>query len=135
MIYLVHDKNYNQFIADLKQVEFEQKENSARWGKWQSNLSIVEVSDNMNEKVRLQLEKSKQINENMTKMLAEISMYVSNFRALDEVCKRPEVAVDYRDLDYENKLDFVDNVEPAMVHVTEVLARAKEAIEALDAEY
>ena len=135
MIYLVHDKNYNQFIADLKQVEFEQKENSARWGKWQSNLSVVEVSDNMNEKVRLQLEKSKQINENMTKMLAEISMYVSNFRALDEVCKRPEVAVDYRDLDYENKLDFVDNVEPAMVHVTEVLARAKEAIEALDAEY
>ena len=135
MIYLVHDKNYNQFIADLKQVEFEQKENSARWGKWQSNLSVVEVSDNMNEKVRLQLEKSKQINENMTKMLAEISMYVSNFRALDEVCKRPEVAVDYRDLDYENKLDFVENVEPAMVHVTEVLARAKEAIEALDAEY
>ena len=55
MIYLTHDKNYNQFIADLKQVEFEQKENSARWGKWQSNLSVVEVSDNMNEKVRLQL--------------------------------------------------------------------------------
>ena len=59
MIYLTHDKNYNQFIADLKQVEFEQNENSARWGKWQSNLSMVEVSDNMNEKVRLQLQKSK----------------------------------------------------------------------------
>ena len=71
----------------------------------------------------------------MTKMLSDISTYVSNFRALDEVCKKPEVAVDYRDLDYENKLDFVDNVEPAMVHVTEVLARAKEAIEALDGEY
>ena len=135
MIYLIHDKNYNQYIADLKQVEFEQKENSVRWANWQSNLSMVEVSDNLTEKVRLSIEKSKQTNENMTKMLAEISTYVSNFRALDEVCKKPEVAVDYRDLDYENKLDFVDNVEPALVHVTEVLTRAKEAIETLDREY
>ena len=135
MVYLTHDKNYNQFIADLKQVEFEQRENSARWTKWQSNLSMVEVSENLTEKVRLQLEKSKLINENMTKMLAEISTYVSNFKALDEVCKKPEVAVDYRDLDYENKLDFVDNVEPALVHVTEVLTRAKETIETLDGEY
>ena len=76
------------------------------------------MSDNLTDKVAAQLEKAKQTNVNMTKMLAEISVYVANFRALDEVCKKPEVAVDYRDLDYENKLDFVDNVEPALVHVT-----------------
>ena len=71
----------------------------------------------------------------MTKMLGEISVYVANFRALDEVCKKPEVAVDYRDLDYENKLDFVDNVEPALEHVTQILARAKETIDTLYGEY
>ena len=61
----------------------------------------------------------------MTKMLGDISSHVVNFKALDEVIQKPEVAIDYRDLDYENKLDFVDGVEPPLQHVTQVLARAK----------
>jgi hypothetical protein len=50
----------------------------------------------------------------MTKMLTDIRNHVSNFRALDQVITKPEVAVDYRDLDYESKLDFVDDVEPPL---------------------
>ena len=67
----------------------------------------------------------------MTKMLGDISSHVVNFKALDEVIQKPEVAIDYRDLDYENKLDFVDGVEPPLQHVTQVLARAKQTIETL----
>ena len=47
-------------------------------------------------------------------MLKDISSHVVNFRALGDVVKKPEVAVDYRDLDYGDKLDFVDGVEPPL---------------------
>ena len=50
----------------------------------------------------------------MTKMLSDISNHVRNFKELDQTVGKPEVAVDYRDLDYENKLDFVDGVEPPL---------------------
>lgn len=48
------------------------------------------------------------------KILTDISNHARNFRQLDKVVQKPEVAVDYRDLDYENKLDFVDGVEPPL---------------------
>ena len=64
-------------------------------------------------------------------MLADITNHVVNFRALDEVVKKPAVLIDYRDLDYENKLDFVANVEPPLENVTNVLGRGKELIEKL----
>ena len=71
----------------------------------------------------------------MTKMLGDISNHVANFKALDAVCQTPEVAVDYRDMDYENKLDFIDGVEPPLEHVTQVLAQAKQLIETLELEF
>ena len=71
----------------------------------------------------------------MTKLLGDISNHVVNFKALDAVCQTPEVAVDYRDMDYENKLDFIDGVEPPLQHVTQVLAQAKKLIETLELEF
>lgn len=79
--------------------------------------SIVNINE-LKESVKSQLETAKRINESLTKMLGDIKNHVVNFKALDEVVQRPEVAVDYRDLDYENKLDFIDGVEPPLEHVT-----------------
>lgn len=50
----------------------------------------------------------------MLKLLGDISTHVINFRSLSEVVKKPEVAVDYRDLEYNEKLEFVDGVEPRL---------------------
>jgi hypothetical protein len=68
-------------------------------------------------------------------MLKDISSHVVNFRALDDTVKKPDVAVDYRDLDYENKLDFVDGVEPPLQYLTNILAKADELIIKLEAEF
>ena len=68
-------------------------------------------------------------------MLTDISNHVTNFRALDNVVKKPEVAVDYRDLDYESKLDFVDDVELSLKNTKEVLDRCKSLIEKVENEY
>lgn len=51
---------------------------------------------------------------NLGKMLKDISNHVLNFRALDNVVKKPEVAEEYNDLDYQGRLDFVDGVEPPL---------------------
>jgi len=68
-------------------------------------------------------------------MLTDISNHVTNFRALDNVVKKSEVAVDYRDLDYESKLDFVDDVELSLKNTKEVLDRCKSLTEKLESEY
>jgi len=68
-------------------------------------------------------------------MLGDISNHVRNFKALDEVVQKPEVAVDYADLDYQNKLDFIDGVEPPLEHVSLVLTHAKKLIESLENDY
>ena len=81
------------------------------------------------------MDAAKRINESLTKMLGDIKNHVINFKALDEVVQQPEVAVDYRDMDYENKLDFIDGVEPPLEHVTQVLQQAKQLVETLDQEF
>jgi len=43
---------------------------------------------------------------------------VVNFRALRDVVQKDEVAVDYRDLEYGEKLEFVDGVEPPLEFVS-----------------
>ena len=37
-----------------------------------------------------------------------IDKHLSNFRALRETIQKPEVQVDYRDLEYDHKLEFLD---------------------------
>lgn len=64
--------------------------------------------------MRKQLESLTKVSNSLKKILGDISNHVKNFRHLDKVVAKPEVAVDYRDLDYENKLDFVDGVEPPL---------------------
>lgn len=71
----------------------------------------------------------------MQKMLGDITNHVVNFRALNEVIKKPEVANDYRDLDYADKLLFIDGVEPPLKDVTQVLERAKDLIDKIDADF
>lgn len=73
-----------------------------------------------------QLQKAKTTNTRMLKLLADISAFVKNFKALDEVIKKPEVATDYRDLEYDEKLEFVDGVEPPLQFVSQMVDRAKE---------
>ena len=89
----------------------------------------------LKESVKNHLETAKRINESLTKMLGDIKNHVVNFKALDEVVQKPEVAVDYRDMDYENKLDFIDGVEPPLEHVTQVLSQAKQLIETLEKDF
>lgn len=59
-----------------------------------------EASPQLIEKVKSQLENSKKVNTNMTKMLGQISNQVVNFKALDQVVQKPEVLILYGDLDY-----------------------------------
>ena len=87
------------------------------------------------EKVKKQLDSLIKVKKNMAKMLKDISGHVVNFRALHEVVRKPEVAVDYRDLDYEDKLNFVDGVEPPLQYLTDILAQADELITKLEAEF
>jgi len=54
----------------------------------------------------------------MLKLLGDISGYAVGFRALRDAIEKPEVAVDYRDLEYAEKLEFVDGVEPPLEFVT-----------------
>jgi len=53
----------------------------------------------------------------MLKLLGDISGYAVGFRALRDAIEKP-VAVDYRDLEYAEKLEFVDGVEPPLEFVT-----------------
>ena len=85
--------------------------------------------------IKKQIDKSKTINGRLLKLLGEISTNVVNFRSLREVVQKPEVAVDYRDLDYLEKLEFVDGVEPPLEYVTEMVNRAKQMLEDLEKEY
>lgn len=62
------------------------------------------------------------------KLLGDISTYVVNFRTLREVVVKPQVAVDYRDLEYTEKLEFVDGVEPPLEYVTQMVHRAKDML-------
>ena len=71
----------------------------------------------------------------MTKLLSDISDHVVNFRALRDVITKEEVAVDYRDLEYGEKLEFVDGVEPALEFVGKMLQRAKDFISEVEAQY
>jgi len=71
----------------------------------------------------------------MMKLLADISDHVVNFRALRDVVQKEEVAVDYRDLEYLEKLEFVDGVEPPLEFVTQMVQRAKDFLFALEEEY
>ena len=82
--------------------------------------------------MRKQLNQVKKVNGNVKKMLGDIANLVGNFRQLHEVSLRPEVAVDYRDLDYATKLEFVEGVEPPLEHVSQVQKRAAELIERLE---
>ena len=68
-------------------------------------------------------------------MLADISKHVQNFRALNTVIMKPEVMADYRDLDYGEKLEFIEDVEPPLKYVTEMLSKAKKEIIEVETEY
>jgi len=72
-------------------------------------------------KAQKQIDEAKQVNTRVEKMLAKISNLVDNFKALSDVTKRPEVAVDYHDLDYADKLHFLESVMPPLNHVPTVL--------------
>lgn len=60
---------------------------------------------------------------------------MKNFKALDDAVKKPEVAILYADLDYHTKLDFVDNVEPPLQNVTEILGRTIVLVESLQNQF
>ena len=75
------------------------------------------------------------MNGRILKVLGEISTNVVNFKSLREVMQKPEVAVDYGDLDYLEMLEFVDGVEPPLEYVTGIVHRAKQMLEALEIEY
>ena len=116
----------------MQKVQDEHKENSLRWSQFQLDEQNTKVSiKDIKESVQKQLKKAKQVNESLTKMLAEISTHVQNFKALDAVVQKPEVLVDYADLDYATKLDFVEGVEPPLEHVSLVLTHAKKMVETL----
>lgn len=73
--------------------------------------------------------------QSLKKMLTDITTFVENFRLLNETVAKPEIAVDYNDLDYKNKLEFVDGVEPPLQHLTEILSRAESLVKELIDDY
>ena len=87
------------------------------------------------QKIEKQLEKSQATNTRILKLLSDISSYVANFVALREVVSKPEVAVDYNDLEYLEKLEFVEGVEPPLEYVTKLVHRAKDMLTELQTEY
>lgn len=106
-----------------------------KWSQWQLDQSALIDGKDLIESVAKQLEQANKVNANVTKMLTDISNHVTNFRALNNVVKKPQVAVDYRDLDYESKLDFVDDVELSLKNTKEILDRCKSLTEKLESEY
>ena len=60
--------------------------------------------------------------------MKEIAVIIGQFTQLNELVKKPEVAVDYRDLDYTNQLDFVPEMEQSLENVKELLAEAQTLI-------
>ena len=130
-----YEDNLAQYHDDLLQILEEHKQNSMKWSQWQLDQSALIDGKDLIESVAKQLEQAKKVNANVTKMLTDISNHVTNFRALDNVVKKPQVAVDYRDLDYESKLDFVDDVELSLKNTKEILDRCKSLTENLESEY
>ena len=90
------------------------------------------ASKDLQEHIKNQIASAKKVNESLTRMLADISKHVKNFRALNEVIKKPEVATDYRDLDYGEKLEFIDDVEPPLQYVTKMLEKVKKEIDEIE---
>ena len=64
----------------------------------------------------------------MSRQLEDISGLINQFTHLNELVKKPEVAVDYRDLDYANQLDFVPEMEQSLENVKQVLAESQHLI-------
>ena len=93
------------------------------------------ASKDLQENIKNQISAAKKVNESLTRMLADISKHVKNFRALNDVIQKPEIATDYRDLDYGEKLEFIEDVEPPLQYVTQILEKAKKEIDEVEQEF
>ena len=93
------------------------------------------ASKDLQENIKNQIAAAKKVNESLTRMLADILKHVKNFRALNDVIQKPEIATDYRDLDYGEKLEFIEDVEPPLQYVTQILEKAKKEIDEVEQEF
>ena len=88
-------------------------------GKWNDFLTLDGA--NAIERVRTQIDRVQQQNNFMELQLSDISGLIAQFIQLNELVKKPEVAVDYRDLDYANQLEFVPIMEEGLSNVKDLL--------------
>ena len=86
----------------MKKIREEHGENRSKW-----NDYLTLDGANLIERVRTNVTRVRTQNEELEKQLSEISGLIGQFNHLNELVQKPEVATDYRDLDYANQLDFV----------------------------
>jgi len=94
-------------------------ENRAKW-----NDFLTLDGTNTVERVRTQIDRITQQNNFLELQLSDISGLIHQFIELNELVKKPEVAVDYRDLDYANQLEFVPIMEEGLSNVKDLLREA-----------
>ena len=80
-----HQDNIQQFEEDLKQVQEDHNKNDDAWQKWQNEQTSLMASKDLQENIKNQIAAAKKVNESLTRMLADISKHVKNFRALNDV--------------------------------------------------
>ena len=73
--------------------------------------------------------------ETLEKLLSQVSASLQGFQALRYMISRPEVAQDYRDLNYAGMLAFAGEYEQGITDTREVLDTAKSTIDQLQTEF
>ena len=88
---------FKKFQDDVLKIRESHAENRAKW-----NDFLTLDGTNTVERVRTQIDRITQQNNFLELQLSDISGLIHQFIELNELVKKPEVAVDYRDLDYAN---------------------------------
>ena len=64
-------------------------------------------------------------NDALQKQLDEVSEQITQFTILKEMVKRPEVAQDYRDLNYHSMLEFIPEMEKCLQNTKNLLSSSR----------
>ena len=109
-----HEKRHDEFDEIVKEILDLHLKNQ---GLWSDFLVQFQSAQNLTDGTREQLQNALSLFEELTKMLDQLDTYLSNFRVLGQITSKEDVIADYRDLEYDNKLEFLEEDEQALKDV------------------
>ena len=89
---------------------------------------------NLAERVQTQITRAQDQAKELDKQADAIAVHIAAFTQLNQLIKKPEVDIDYRDLNYVGQLDFVPEMEQSLEAVRQLINDSKRLVEDYSAE-